>query len=34
MIQRPDFIIFGTAQDPMEFSFLVDELGRQLSGGA
>jgi 3-(3-hydroxy-phenyl)propionate hydroxylase len=31
MIQRPDFIIFGTAQDPAEFSYLVDELRRQVS---
>jgi hypothetical protein len=30
MIQRPDFIIFGTTQNPKEFSSLVDELRRQL----
>jgi 3-(3-hydroxy-phenyl)propionate hydroxylase len=30
MIQRPDFIIFGTTQNPKEFSSLVNELRRQL----
>ena len=30
MIQRPDFIIFGVAQDPGESSSLVDDLRRQL----
>jgi 3-(3-hydroxy-phenyl)propionate hydroxylase len=30
MIQRPDFVIFGTTKDPKEFSSLVDELRRQL----
>jgi 3-(3-hydroxy-phenyl)propionate hydroxylase len=31
MIQRPDFIVFGTIRDPKEFSSLVDELPRQLT---
>jgi 3-(3-hydroxy-phenyl)propionate hydroxylase len=30
MIQRPDFIIFGTTQNPNEFPSLVDDLRRQL----
>jgi 3-(3-hydroxy-phenyl)propionate hydroxylase len=31
MIQRPDFVIFGTTKNPIEFSSLVDELRRQLT---
>jgi 3-(3-hydroxy-phenyl)propionate hydroxylase len=31
MIQRPDFVIFGTTKNPEEFSSLVDELRRQLT---
>jgi 3-(3-hydroxy-phenyl)propionate hydroxylase len=31
MIQRPDFVIFGTTGNPKEFSSLVDELRRQLT---
>jgi 3-(3-hydroxy-phenyl)propionate hydroxylase len=30
MIQRPDFVIFGTTKKPTEFSSLVDELRHQL----
>jgi 3-(3-hydroxy-phenyl)propionate hydroxylase len=31
MIQRPDFVIFGTTKNPKEFSSLVDELRQQLT---
>ena len=31
MIQRPDFVIFGTTKHPKEFSSLVDELRRQIT---